>query len=305
MRDGFTGSRTLVLPQMVLAMAKNEQLCKQLYVTDMGYYPHAHYHRRERLVPIEQYVFIYCVDGCGYFWVEHDDGVRHEYKVAANQYFVLPAGCRHCYWADKSDPWTIYWVHFAGEHASAYAGEESCPLTVRPENDSRISDRHRLFEEIYDTLMRGFSKKNLIYSSVVLQHYLVSLMFVESYRGAVAHTEGTEVVGAAIHFMRENIDKRLKLAELANYTGLSVSHFSSVFRHSTGHAPLEYFNMIKIQEACRLLDYSSMRINQICHKVGIDDSYYFSRLFSKVVGMSPTEYMNREEENKNEDTTGV
>ena len=33
-----------------------------------------------------------------------------------------------------------------------------------------------------------------------------------------------------------------------------------------------------------------MKINQICHKVGIEDCYYFSRLFSKTMGMSPKEF---------------
>jgi YesN/AraC family two-component response regulator len=37
-----------------------------------------------------------------------------------------------------------------------------------------------------------------------------------------------------------------------------------------------------------------MRINQICYKVGIEDCYYFSRLFSKVVGMSPSDYRKRD-----------
>ncbi len=301
MRDGFVGSRTLVLPLMVQTMLKNEPLCKHLYVTDIGYYPHAYYHMRERPVPIGQYVLIYCVDGCGYFWIENENGDRCEHKVVANQYFILPAGCRHCYWADKSDPWTIYWIHFAGDQACLYGENGIIPSVVCPEIDSRINDRHHLFEEVYNTLMRGYTRENLIYSSVVLQHYLASLVYVKSYRNAVSHSEETEVVGAVLHFMRENVGKRLKLTDLANYTGLSVSHFSALFRSATGHSPLEYFNMIKIQEACRLLDYSAMRINQICHKVGIEDCYYFSRLFSKVIGMSPTEYRNRENDRKRED----
>jgi hypothetical protein len=54
MREGFIGSRNLVLPQMVLARIKSEPLCKHLYVTDMGYYPHASFHFMERLSPIDQ-----------------------------------------------------------------------------------------------------------------------------------------------------------------------------------------------------------------------------------------------------------
>jgi YesN/AraC family two-component response regulator len=47
---------------------------------------------------------------------------------------------------------------------------------------------------------------------------------------------------------------------------------------------------MKIERACQLLTTTNMRINQICHKVGIDDSYYFSRLFKKETGLSPKQY---------------
>lgn len=45
-----------------------------------------------------------------------------------------------------------------------------------------------------------------------------------------------------------------------------------------------------MQQACLLLDTTDMKINQICYKIGIEDTYYFSRLFSKIMGMSPREY---------------
>ncbi|MBV4004894.1 helix-turn-helix transcriptional regulator, partial [Bacteroides thetaiotaomicron] len=51
-----------------------------------------------------------------------------------------------------------------------------------------------------------------------------------------------------------------------------------------------YFNLLKMQQACLLLDTTDMKINQICYKIGIEDTYYFSRLFSKIMGMSPREY---------------
>lgn len=51
-----------------------------------------------------------------------------------------------------------------------------------------------------------------------------------------------------------------------------------------------YFNMLKIQQACALLDFTEIKINQVCYKVGIEDPYYFSRLFNKIMGMPPKEY---------------
>jgi len=45
-----------------------------------------------------------------------------------------------------------------------------------------------------------------------------------------------------------------------------------------------------VEHSCRLLRQTDLRVNQICYRIGIDDPYYFSRLFSKQMGMSPTKY---------------
>ena len=82
----------------------------------------------------------------------------------------------------------------------------------------------------------------------------------------------------------------MTLQEVADFTGYSASHFSMLFKAKTGHSPLNYINLLKIQRACLLLDTTQMRMNQICHKLGMDDPYYFSRLFSKIMGMSPRAY---------------
>ncbi|HBY15516.1 AraC family transcriptional regulator [Muribaculaceae bacterium Isolate-113 (HZI)] len=48
-----------------------------------------------------------------------------------------------------------------------------------------------------------------------------------------------------------------------------------------------------MRRACDLLDNSNLKLNQICFKVGIPDPYYFSRLFSKLMGMSPRNFRGR------------
>ena len=57
-KSGFTGERSLVLPKVVTDIMEHDVLVAILYITDIGYYPKAHNHYRERCEPIDVFVFI-------------------------------------------------------------------------------------------------------------------------------------------------------------------------------------------------------------------------------------------------------
>ncbi len=291
-KSGFPGERAIVLPAPVIEEFKNTSLGKLLHITDIGFYPNAafHFRRRSREEAI-QYILMYCVAGEG--WYETDNQLQ---KVNANQVFILPKYKAHSYGSNRKNPWTIYWIHFDGEKAGFFAEGLEKPLLVLPEKDSRMETRFKLFEEIFYTLKNGYSRSNLEFSITALFYFIGSLKYLTTYR-AVNHSDQPQskrdVTDEAIHFMRENVRKRLTLKDIASYVGLSPSHFSTLFLSKTGYSPLNYFTHLKIQEACHQLDFSDMKINQISMLIGINDPFYFSRLFTKTMGTSPSEYRAR------------
>lgn len=289
-RDGFKGERSIIMPEIILRMAKADPVLSTLHITDIGYYPHATHHYRERKVPIDQCVLIYCVNGSGTYRV-----ADRQYEVHANQFFVLPQMTPHAYASNDNDPWTIYWIHFRGSLAQYYAEGLEKPTDVSPNINSRIADRNDIFEDMFLTLNDGYTIDNLRYTSSLLHFYLGSMRYMPIYRKNhkkhnSENTEADTIISEAMRYMEENIGRQISLQELAHYTGYSVSHFSAAFKNSTGHSPLSYFNIMKVKKACELLDTTDMKINQISCMVGIDDAYYFSRLFTKTIGISPKKY---------------
>jgi len=288
-KEGFQGQRAIVLPESIVSSMQTDSRTAVLYVTDIGYYPCAAHHYRERPEGIAQYILLFCVKGEGWFEV---NGARR--RVQENQVVVLPADTPHTYAADQKDPWSIYWIHFGGQSASLFFESESrYPKDITPEDDTRVKERHQLFEAIYTTLQLGYGWEYLHYASICLHHYLGSFLYLSLFRQARPTDEYQDPVRQAIHYMRDHQDQKLPVGNLADHLKLSVSYFSARFRQSTGYSPIAYQNALKIQEACRYLDFTDLKINQICFKLGFDDPYYFSRLFSKNMGLSPSAYRSR------------
>lgn len=253
-KDGFKGERSLIMPEMILSLAKEDPVLRTLHITDIGYYPHATHHYRERTEPIDQYVLIYCVKGSGKYSVN-----GKQYEVNANQYFILPAMAAHAYASNNNDPWTIYWIHFRGELASYYAeGADEGPITVSANISSRIADRNNIFEDIFLTLSDGYTIENLRYTASMLHFYLGSLRYLPLYRKyhkKEMQNEGEiqTVINASLKFMEENVERQLSLQDIAQYTGYSISHFSAIFKSHTGHSPLSYFNILKSRRPANCL----------------------------------------------------
>ncbi len=101
------------------------------------------------------------------------------------------------------------------------------------------------------------------------------------------------VVQKAIDFIRENYHQSISLEDLAEYLKLSTFHVSKVIKKSTGHSFPEILTRYRINEAIRLIEEDQLSIKEISYKVGCNSQHYFSRLFKKYTGSSPSEFKNR------------
>ena len=285
LKDGFQGEIMYVVPRPVLEKARRHPLVSSLTPTDIGWFPAARYHYRERPAGAPEHILIYCTAGRGWFEI---DGARH--PVAANQAFIIPSGQPHVYGAANDDPWSIHWVHFVGTSGDYYVGQLSKgAYTLSIDGDMKAS-LEALFAACRDAFVANFLLPRMIYAAQILHHLLGHLFFNNRAFSPLLGSSRFRSIDNTLSFLHENMSEQLTLADMVQHSGLSKSHCIRLFKEQTGHSPMDYFIQLKMEHACMLLAFREDSIGQIGMELGYRDPYYFSRAFRKVIGMSPTEY---------------
>ncbi len=282
-KDGFLHEKLIVVPKNVIANSLNNPIVSSLYVTDIGYFPSANGHRRQRETGSDNHIFIFCVDGKGS--IELPDG---SYLMEKGHFCIIPAGMPHTYQADFREPWSIYWCHFNGTLSKAYIDLVSKNTFITKLDQIQHSSLIRRFYNCYSLLEKGYCMENMVTLANMLGLLLSGTRYTSDTRNEV--TDSKNPVDLCIDYMLANTRIKLDLDELTRQTSISKSHLIHLFKEQTGFTPIDYFIHLKIQKACSLLDTTGLSIKEIGYHLGYDDSLYFSRIFRKIMGDSPKKY---------------
>jgi AraC-like DNA-binding protein len=266
-------------------LARRHPLLKGLFLTAAGYFPEAPGHLVERLEGVPEMILIVCVSNRG--WVELERGRR--LQVQMGEVAVIPPGAAHAYGADDKNPWSIMWAHFRGARLGDFAKllglTMADPILKLPPG---ALERLR-FNEVYLTMEAGCTVSTLLATSARLRTILIDL--------ARLRVPANQRIGSTYEALRQNMEwmrahrhRPVGLAELAEQAGLSVPHYSACFKRHTGSSPMNYFQRLKIQHSAQLLALTDLHVDEIASSVGLDDPFYFSRLFKKVMGQSPRHF---------------
>ncbi len=270
-----------------------------LRVIDAGYFGGLHGEWSSTNDPdtADGYVMVYCIAGTADYTVNGSCS-----QITQHRFVIHNSRAEAGYSVPAGESWSAYRIRFTGDIAKALVAEINEGEMLSPGDILGAEITGRL-EEILAELERDTGIESQLYCSSLLHYVLGAIRrFTITDRGC--ESESTDkVVTMAIRYMKENLAKKLSLQELTEMTSYSKPHFMMMFKKSTGHSPMGYFNMLKIMKACRLLDTTDLKINQICFAIGINDMFYFSRLFKKHMHISPSAYRDRNTAEANDKTT--
>src|SRR5690606_33331522 len=99
-KEGFREQQLVVLPEYMQKELAETELTRHLYISDIGFFPHAQHHYRERSAGADAHIFIYCINGEGVVAIEKEV----ELNIQPGNLIVIPAGTPHRYWASEANP---------------------------------------------------------------------------------------------------------------------------------------------------------------------------------------------------------
>ena len=106
-----------------------------------------------------------------------------------------------------------------------------------------------------------------------------------------AGNQNRSVLKLAVDFIDHNyMDEEISLNKAAHVANVSANHFSALFSQNMGQTFTEYLTDLRMSKAKELLRCTAMRSSEIAGEVGYKDAHYFSYLFKKTQGMTPSEY---------------
>ncbi|MCM0649549.1 AraC family transcriptional regulator [Clostridium swellfunianum] len=110
----------------------------------------------------------------------------------------------------------------------------------------------------------------------------------DSYKLSFEYSEKSIMVNTIIEYINNHYNEEISLDKLSKNHYLSPVYLSKVFKEETGDSPINYLINLRLDKAKELLEKGSLSIKAVAKLVGYNDAYYFSKLFKKHFGISPS-----------------
>lgn len=230
------------------------------------------------------YLLHFILDGEGTFEVG-----GNRYNLVKGQGFLICPDVITYYQADVSNPWVYCWIGFNGTLAELLlrqAGLSKESPILHHYQEERVSSYLQMMTDSKDCLKaRDTRLTGLLYSLLA--------MLIES--GPIKSTLQTEsradiYVAKVVDFIENNYAQVLSVEDIAYYIGLNRSYLCSLFKGQMNSSIQEYLIRYRVNKACEMMFNAELSIGDISRSVGYNDPLLFSKIFKKIMGISPKYY---------------
>ena len=259
---------------------------KPLIVTSCGAY---HLYTRPKLPTWRprgrlDFQLLYIAAGKAHF---HIDG---EEKVVTAGHMVLyrPKEPQKYEYYGKEQT-EVYWVHFTGSNVTNIL--RSYGLTKEMKVFYCGSDLE--YKNHFRSMIQELQMCKDDYPEMLEIHLRQILIRLHRYFNSIAKVENSQIaedIDKAMLYFAEHYNEEICIEDYAREHLMSTSWFIRNFKQYTGSTPMQYILSKRIHNAETLLENEHYNITEISNIVGYDNPLYFSRIFKKVKGISPTEY---------------
>jgi AraC family transcriptional regulator of arabinose operon len=237
----------------------------------------------------DQYLLHYIHSGKGTY---HCSG--RSYQLGAGHSFLLFPGVPGSYQADPYDPWTYSWVAFAGEELSHYldlAGlTTGNPIYQHTEADALEAHMAELIA--YGAVPSAGSQLH----AVGILYRLLASMVENSTIGQLPPYTSSNLskswyLDKALAYLQTHYAlPGLTVSSLAKHVGLERSYFAKLFADELHQTPYQFLLRYRLEKASRLLTHTDLPIADVAAAAGFQDPLYFTKVFRKHIGRSPSDF---------------
>jgi AraC-like DNA-binding protein len=234
-----------------------------------------------RILP--EYQLNYITKGTGIY--ENQSG---RFLVKEGSVLVIHPGEWHRYKPLLKTGWTENYIGFKGKIADHFLRKnifsEKQPVLQLGIHEELI-DTHLKIMDLVEKEKPGYQQ---IASGMVVKFlgYIISFEKQKDFSGKWI----ASVIEEARFTMRQNIDRELDIEELARQRNIGYSYFRRMFKKYTGLSPGQYHLQLRMMRSKEMLVTTEKSIKEICLELGFQNIHYFSLIFKKKAGVTPTEF---------------
>ena len=210
------------------------------------------------------------------------------FKAEKGDCFVFRPGVKIRYSSrNAEDLWTYGWIFFGGSDAEFYLSETglSGPAAQKRADTAGFSSA---LERCLDLCERERGAASQIEINAFLLQALCAL--IKPRASSKVRQRAAIQTEKALRFIESNYMRGITARDVTAELNIDRTHFFRIFKAKTGYSPEQYIMRMRIRKAKELLETGTNTVTEIASLVGVNDVYYFSKLFKRAEGISPTEY---------------